>query len=638
MEGPQHLLSLKVMRVSRPTLASHWEPFYSSSPSFSAHSTASIMSLQGNKPLTGHPKTLRDFTQANEMLTLPASFGSIQLGETFSSCLCLNNEAPADVSDIKMIAEIQTASAKVLLAEFGGAAHQLPVGGTSEHVVHHEIKELGQHVLACTVTYRLPPSVRPPPQAAEATGDPSIQMFRKFYKFVVTNPLSVKTKVHIPRSPSALMDIHERDKVFLEVHIQNTMHEPLWFERMVFEPVDGWSVHDANGQDGGSIFADAMELMQPQDMRQYVYIVNPKAASPIPPVQTPGSVIPLGRLDISWRSSYGEPGRLLTSMLSRRVAIPQQTPRIPAPPASALPSYLKRGSITSTSSPASSSRPASPAQSRPNSPFKNRPNSAAATVGARLQSPPPPLPGQPGGTAIDVSLLVRQIDHDNITLEKPFPVTYSLHVQSAIPFEKRHCDRVLTLAVQHILPPRSVPPPPSVQSVSVASTEPFTRISIDSLGTHSPTSMSPTSSTHTTPVAQTRSLPPLTIEPRQTLSDITLEGPAVGISFPSPIGAARGSQGICPVGPSTRVLERLRLGDLDAQVPQPQRKVAGSIDFDLDFMPLKDGWSAFGGLRILLVDDVYVDKGQEDGALRKPAGRAQVLKEWDVTAEAWVPC
>ncbi len=60
------------------------------------------------------------------------------------------------------------------------------------------------------------------------------------------NPLSVKTKVHVPRSPTASMSSWERDKLFLEVHIQNLTQSPLWFEKIQLEPVDGWKVDDGN--------------------------------------------------------------------------------------------------------------------------------------------------------------------------------------------------------------------------------------------------------------------------------------------------------------------------------------------------------------------------------------------------------
>lgn len=143
------------------------------------------MSLQGNTPLPGHPKTLRDLTHASEFLTLPSSFGSIQLGETFSSCLCVNNEANMDIRAISMKVEMQTTTSKVLLAEFGGPEYRLTAGGTLESVIHHEIKELGQHVLACSVTYRIPPNARGLPATSEDPDDPNLQTFRKFYKFAV---------------------------------------------------------------------------------------------------------------------------------------------------------------------------------------------------------------------------------------------------------------------------------------------------------------------------------------------------------------------------------------------------------------------------------------------------------------------
>lgn len=168
-------------------------PFYSSSPSFSAHSTASVLSLQGSTPLPGHPKTLRDLTNASTLLTLPSSFGAIQLGETFSGALAVNNESAAMVDGVSLRVEMQTSTSKVLLTEIGGPTLSLVAGDTLEAMVHHEIKELGQHVLACIVSYQLPPGARRPSTSVTTTGvagadaedDTGLQTFRKFYKFAV---------------------------------------------------------------------------------------------------------------------------------------------------------------------------------------------------------------------------------------------------------------------------------------------------------------------------------------------------------------------------------------------------------------------------------------------------------------------
>ena len=132
----------------------------------------------------------------------------------------------------------------------------------------------------------------------------------------MTNPLSVKTKVHVPRSPSALLSTEERSKVFLEVHVQNLTTDPMWFERIIFEPAPGWHVEDANllPDSQKSLFSGAMAMMQPQDTRQCIYILNEINPPAVPVQHAPGAILPLGRLDISWRSSFGEPGRLLTSV------------------------------------------------------------------------------------------------------------------------------------------------------------------------------------------------------------------------------------------------------------------------------------------------------------------------------------
>lgn len=185
----QHPLSLKVMRVSRPSLASNWQPFFSSSPSFSQHATMSPLSLQGAEPLQGHPKTLRDMTHSGQMLQLPAAFGALQLGETFACVLSVNNEINVPIDAVQAKIEMQTISSKVALTDIeassGNGTRTLLAGDSVETVVSHEVKELGQHVLACSVTYRTPPGMRPATNSGENSDDPFMQTFRKFYKFHV---------------------------------------------------------------------------------------------------------------------------------------------------------------------------------------------------------------------------------------------------------------------------------------------------------------------------------------------------------------------------------------------------------------------------------------------------------------------
>jgi hypothetical protein len=130
----------------------------------------------------------------------------------------------------------------------------------------------------------------------------------------------------------------ERDKVYLEVHIQNVTQELMWFERLRFEPVEGLVAIDSNvytptGSTTQSIFSGWSALMQPADVRQYLYIISPTDPTPSWSSPAAGSVIPLGRyavrsllnldslilnffrrLDITWRTTFSEPARLLTSV------------------------------------------------------------------------------------------------------------------------------------------------------------------------------------------------------------------------------------------------------------------------------------------------------------------------------------
>ncbi|KAG6854988.1 hypothetical protein C0991_009811 [Blastosporella zonata] len=628
MEGPTHLLSLKVMRVSRPELASAWQPFYSSSPSFSAHSTASVVSLQGTTPLPGYPKTLRDLTHASELLTLPSSFGSIQLGETFSSCLCINNEAHIDVEAVSIKVEMQTATSKVVLAEFGGPNHRLAPRETFENIVHHEIKELGQHVLACAVTYRYPPHMRQLPGPGENAEDPSLQTFRKFYKFAVTNPLSVKTKVHVPRSPSALLSYTEREKVFLEVHIQNLTQEPMHFERMHFECVEEWDAEDANIlNDTTPLFSGAQALMQPQDIRQYIYILTPKSTSLTPTVLSPGTIVPLGRLDIFWRSSFGEPGRLLTSMLSRRIPIPPPVQT----PASALPPYLKR---TMTNNPPS--RPQSPQlnQSRPETP-PPRPGSPSPSLirSPSIAPPQPQSPFQPllaPPTELEVGLLVRGLPREKVRVDKPFTIPLTLVLSTSPSLGRENSRRVVKIVVQHLQPPRVITAPPI--SAPPPRTETFSP-RLPSSGFSTPSSTAPTFN-----YAIAHQKLAAVASPRQqalnALEGVSFEDDNDATALPPPYFKGQDELKAHPTvlyaGSSTIYLPPVELAGEASQIAAVQ-------DFELKYLPTQKGFATVGGLRVLLVEDKFVDGNDTDH--NNPVGglsQARTLKEWDVISEVWV--
>lgn len=302
--------------------------------------------MQQSPPYTDqHPSTVHDFNALSPLLSLPSSFGTISLGETFVSILSLTNLTNSIIDGVSIHVSLHTTSTKTVLLETplltlnptvptpspltnppSSPDLNNPTNGSStilEAMVSAEIKELGQHTLTCVVTYRVPAHIRAP-QASDDPSDPRKMIFRKHYRFPVTNPFNVKTKVHIPKSPSMLMDRQEREKVFLEIHVQNLTNESIWFEKLDFKPVDGWLASDGNlldysdAKDGNTTIiketSRSKPLLQSQDTYQYVYILTPSTIPSFPSKPAPGTIIPLGRLDMGWRSTLGEPGRLLTSV------------------------------------------------------------------------------------------------------------------------------------------------------------------------------------------------------------------------------------------------------------------------------------------------------------------------------------
>ncbi|KAF9430668.1 hypothetical protein BGZ94_005098 [Podila epigama] len=301
----------------------------------------------------------------SELLTMPASFGNIYLGETFTSYICANNESPHPVRDVILKAELQTTTLRFALNNTLASANKTPLdspstsspssqptststaatsspatgghiqllesGRTNEMIVSHEIKELGIHILVCSIQY--------------TTLDGQQKSFRKFYKFQVLNPLSVKTKVNQPSSAVTTMSqdpgpngntvvsmsVSRGGIVLLEAMVQNVSGVTMWMERMRFEVADAFTVQDLNivvddesteqqegtketGHSGGvSVFGEH-NYFAPNDIRQYLYVLTPKPGKEV----LAKSTNILGKMDILWRSQFGETGRLQTSQLTRK--------------------------------------------------------------------------------------------------------------------------------------------------------------------------------------------------------------------------------------------------------------------------------------------------------------------------------
>ncbi|KAF1807065.1 hypothetical protein V8B55DRAFT_1462050 [Mucor lusitanicus] len=305
-----HLLSLKVMRLSRPQLTATMPIYYETNsnnkgddntkrtPLIEGLDSLNISDLTASHPIQGKSNDLqiRDFG-LSQMLKLPSAFGNIYLGENFSTFISINNESPFAVQQVGVKIELQTSSQRFVLSDSTTAPHTaLETQATYDTTVSHEIKELGVHILVCSVHYNAP--------------DGRKRHFRKFYKFQVSNPLAVKTKLN------NMID----GRVFLEAQLQNVSAGPMFLERMKFEPSEHFQFEDLNqcvaSKDESreaSVFGDS--FIHPQDVRQYLYMLSPRSSDNDRISRTTNA---LGKLDIVWRSYMGDLGRLQTSQLTRK--------------------------------------------------------------------------------------------------------------------------------------------------------------------------------------------------------------------------------------------------------------------------------------------------------------------------------
>ena len=141
-------------------------------------------------------------------LCLPDSFGVIHVGETFTAYLgALNVSKRLQVTHLTVTAQLQTPSQRWHMTSktldecnAAGGCELQPEQGI-DSIVSHTLEEAGQHILRVEVGY------------GGAGG--AIKSLRKFYRFQVSNPLTISELAYRTGDSSC----------FLSVSLQNNGHE-----------------------------------------------------------------------------------------------------------------------------------------------------------------------------------------------------------------------------------------------------------------------------------------------------------------------------------------------------------------------------------------------------------------------------
>ncbi|KAI9734754.1 MAG: hypothetical protein M1818_006741 [Claussenomyces sp. TS43310] len=326
-----HSISLKVLRLSRPTLATQ-HPLPAPSAASTLASAISPTASVAYPSSYGHDSSFA----ISPLLTLPPSFGNAYVGETFACTLCANHELPPPeeggsgekrIHNVRIEAEMKTPSLTlpldVAFAEPSAAddlsregqektdlGSDLDAGKSLQGIVDFHLKEEGNHVLAVTVSYT-------------ETGPTSgrVRSFRKLYQFVARGCLVVRTKItQIPagKKPTS------RASWSLEAQLENCGEDMIVLDEVSLDE-KGWCAAkslnwDTCGSessvagDGGDV---VNPILGPGDVHQVCFLVA-QNGDEVGELDAAGRLI-VGMLRIGWRGAMGNKGNLSTGWLGTRL-------------------------------------------------------------------------------------------------------------------------------------------------------------------------------------------------------------------------------------------------------------------------------------------------------------------------------
>ncbi|USP76774.1 hypothetical protein yc1106_04048 [Curvularia clavata] len=302
-----HSVSLKVLRLSRPTLATQYPLPNSKELGISPQASLAYPSQ----------RNADDAFILSPVLNLPEAFGSAYVGETFSCTLCANNELdPSDttkaISGVRIQGDMQTPSNPTgspldLTGTSEQDASTSPGPGESlQRILRFELKEEGNHVLAVTVTYT---------ETALGEGKAAsgrVRTFRKLYQFVAQQLLSVRTKAGemSPKNGSC--------RYLLEAQLENTGEAAVCLEAVDVNPKLPLKSTSLNW-DMQSLGLNP-PMLSPRDVVQVAFLLEykPGEDEDVEGSKTEDDRRVLGQLAIQWRSALGDRGSLSTGWLTAR--------------------------------------------------------------------------------------------------------------------------------------------------------------------------------------------------------------------------------------------------------------------------------------------------------------------------------
>ena len=305
-----HSVSLKVLRLSRPTLAQN--------PPLTGLSESSDLAVQPRPSAHVAGGDSENSFILGRVLTLPPTFGAAFVGQTFSCTLCANNELQPDaerqISIVKVGAEMRCPSGTTPLdampKDESLSSGQLQPGGSLQRIVQFDLREEGPHTLAVNVSYSETTISKD-----QAASGGRARSFSKLYQFPARPCLNVRTKI----SPFPHEDPLDVKQLALEAQLDNVGDGPVTLQAVTFAPKPTFkstSLNWDNGPDGNEVVLNR-PILSPRDVVQVAFLIEAKDDGPTRELTRDGRIV-LGQLSIQWRTAMGETGFLSTGWLTTK--------------------------------------------------------------------------------------------------------------------------------------------------------------------------------------------------------------------------------------------------------------------------------------------------------------------------------
>ncbi|KAJ5501568.1 Protein of unknown function DUF974 [Penicillium expansum] len=317
-----HSVSLKVLRLARPSL-SYQHPLPTSNTIISSKASLSYPSGDSDDQFILTP-----------LLTLPPSFGSVYVGETFGCTLSANNEIHDDdnekvLTSVRIVAEMQTPSSVAALEleppNDSASTDGLKIGESLQKIVRFDLKEEGNHILAVSVSYT-ETKIGSDSQAASGR----VRTFRKLYQFVAQPCLSVRTKA----SELPPLEVDNKSlgpygktrllRFALEAQLENVGEGAVVVKQTKLNPKPPFQSKSLNwDMMNPDMSPAALPTLNPRDVLQVAFLVEQEEGQSEgletlqKDLRRDGRAT-LGQLSIEWRGAMGDKGFLTTGNLMSR--------------------------------------------------------------------------------------------------------------------------------------------------------------------------------------------------------------------------------------------------------------------------------------------------------------------------------